>query len=364
MVTTLPETSASLIPEPGVSLATSIASSRSRGRLAARRVGGEARARRGDEAADRLADRGDAAIELAVGARLPPAPGREERRRGGGTAPERSCRGDAGSRRRRIRACSRSAPNARPEIASTVKRIRSACRSIVVPRPRGAAPARTAAARSPGPATGSRRAGGAGRTPAITILRWRRQASPSASKTPPVRPSSRPIAASRLVRRKPCRAIAQQRADRGVIGDDDEVAPAERETEHRRRSGAPTLRPARGRCGCRTEAGCRAAASRPAPAGRRSRAARAPPRRRPSPAARVQRRSRRTVALVPVALGVGCARLRRACFGDPRHPVPSFSAWPRPSGASGGRARAPSRASSRCCACRARPCPWPARSRP
>ena len=83
IVSTLPCTSLGVIPDCGSSAATIIASSRFFG--AARRVGSS---RRGRAAAMKPsiaeADRGDAAIELAIGGRLPPAPGRH----GGEHAPK------------------------------------------------------------------------------------------------------------------------------------------------------------------------------------------------------------------------------------------------------------------------------------
>ena len=98
--------------------------------LAALRLRLHPLARLGDEALDRRAHRAHAAVERAVRGQPDIAPVAAPAPACAGTAPGRSGPGGAGSRRRRTRSVLTSEPNARPAIASTVKRIRSACRSI------------------------------------------------------------------------------------------------------------------------------------------------------------------------------------------------------------------------------------------
>ena len=96
IVMTLPETSPSVMPEPGSSAATIIASSRLAG--AARRAGSASRRLRAAATKPSIAalTLSTLRIERAVGARPVPAPGREAARTGGGTSPGRSCRDGAG----------------------------------------------------------------------------------------------------------------------------------------------------------------------------------------------------------------------------------------------------------------------------
>ena len=158
--------------------------------------------RRAMKPCDRGVDRGDAALELAVGGRLPPAPGRHGAN-SAGTPPGRSCRGGCWMTSSSDSSVLTSAPKARPGDVSTVKRIRSACRSIAAPASAARPPAALQALADRHAATESRRAGGAGRSPpspcgaAASRPRPRRRTRRAPSR------SRRRSRASCLVRRKP-----------------------------------------------------------------------------------------------------------------------------------------------------------------
>ena len=129
IVITLPETSASVIPEPSSAAATSIASRRLAG--ASRRAGSLARRDRAAAMKPSIAAR--TATTLRSSSRS--AAVFHQRHVGSGASTRRNSAGKILSRWRWMTSSSDSrvfvsAPKASPDTASTVKRMRSACRSI------------------------------------------------------------------------------------------------------------------------------------------------------------------------------------------------------------------------------------------
>ncbi len=301
------------------------------GRGAARRVL-EAGSRRGDEALDRRGHRGDAAIELAVGGRLPPAPGRQRSEH-----PPEDRREDL-------------VEMLLDDVAVGLERIDLGTECEPGDGVHGVAHQVALQV--------DRRAGVGGSAPAageaLAHRHQRRKVGAQVARIearhhhPPLPLPDLALGAEDADRRadlgrdlgqllgaaKAVGPVAHQRAHRRVVGDRHDAAVAELEAE----AGTVLLHPALDLLVDARAVDLQQVADdsgRPGGAGSSS----------------ISRSRGGAAAAVSIGMDMRCS------------PV---SAWraPRPCAASGGRARVPSRASSRCCACRARPCPWRGRSRP